>query len=70
MWRVPWTSRWPKPSASPPWSIEKSLKESIEKNGELSRAIKSNAQTGELFRHAGVLEGLTRQAGMHAGGSS
>ncbi len=47
---------------------EKSLKESIEKNGELSRAIKSSQQVGELFRHAGVLEGLTRQAGMHAGG--
>jgi len=47
---------------------EKNLKESIEKNGELSRAIKSNPQFGELFRHAGVLEGLARQAGMHAGG--
>jgi DNA polymerase-3 subunit alpha len=47
---------------------EKSLKESIAANGELSRAIKGNSQYQELFRHAGVLEGLARQAGMHAGG--
>jgi DNA polymerase III subunit alpha len=47
---------------------EKSLEESIAANGELSRAIKGNQQYQELFRHAGVLEGLARQAGMHAGG--
>jgi DNA polymerase-3 subunit alpha len=47
---------------------EKSLKESIAGSGELSRAIKENEQYRELFRHAGVLEGLARQAGMHAGG--
>ncbi len=47
---------------------EKSLKESITSSGELAREIKSNARYGELFRHAAVLEGLARQAGMHAGG--
>lgn len=47
---------------------EKSLKESIAASGELSRAIKGNEQYRQLFRHAGVLEGLARQAGMHAGG--
>jgi DNA polymerase III subunit alpha len=47
---------------------EKSLKESIAANGELKAAISSNPQWKELFRHAEVLEGLARQAGMHAGG--
>jgi DNA polymerase-3 subunit alpha len=47
---------------------EKSLPESVAANGELTRAIKSNPQYQELFRHAAVLEGLARQAGMHAGG--
>ena len=47
---------------------EKSLKESVDANGELARAIKGNPQYKELFHHAGVLEGLARQAGMHAGG--
>ena len=37
-------------------------------NGELERMIQSNPQYQELFRHAKVLEGLARQAGMHAGG--
>jgi DNA polymerase III subunit alpha len=47
---------------------EKSLEESIAVNGELSRVIKGNPQYQELFHHAGVLQGLARQAGMHAGG--
>jgi DNA polymerase-3 subunit alpha len=47
---------------------EKSLKESLAANGELKAAIATNPQYQELFRHAGVLEGLARQAGMHAGG--
>jgi DNA polymerase-3 subunit alpha len=47
---------------------EKSLKESLSANGELKAAIAANPQYQELFRHAGVLEGLARQAGMHAGG--
>jgi DNA polymerase-3 subunit alpha len=48
--------------------VEKDLDKSIASNGELAAAIKSNPKYGELFRHARALEGLTRQAGMHAGG--
>ncbi|HMA63629.1 MAG: DNA polymerase III subunit alpha, partial [Fibrobacterota bacterium] len=47
---------------------EKNLKKSIAANGELDRVIKENTQYQELFRHADVLEGFARQAGMHAGG--
>jgi DNA polymerase-3 subunit alpha len=47
---------------------EKTLQDSIAASGELSRTIKENPQYQELFRHARVLEGLARQAGMHAGG--
>ncbi len=47
---------------------DKDLKDSISSNGELARAIENNSQYKELFRHASVLEGLARQAGMHAGG--
>ncbi|MBN1129734.1 MAG: DNA polymerase III subunit alpha [Chitinispirillaceae bacterium] len=47
---------------------EKTLTESLAANGELKAAIKANDLYQELFRHAGVLEGLARQAGMHAGG--
>jgi DNA polymerase-3 subunit alpha len=47
---------------------EKTLDESIKANGELARTIEGNTVYQELFRHAGVLEGLARQAGMHAGG--
>ncbi|MBD3346374.1 MAG: DNA polymerase III subunit alpha [Chitinivibrionales bacterium] len=47
---------------------EKTLTKSIAENGELKRTIDSNAQYQELFKHAERLEGLARQAGMHAGG--
>ncbi|MBN1757649.1 MAG: DNA polymerase III subunit alpha [Chitinispirillaceae bacterium] len=47
---------------------EKNLEKSLAANGELKRTIDNNPQYQELFRHAGVLEGLARQAGMHAGG--
>lgn len=47
---------------------EKTLRKSIEANGELARAIESNPQYQELVKHAKVLEGLARQPGMHAGG--
>ena len=48
--------------------VDKDIESSISGNGELSQAIKSNPRYGELFKHAKVLEGLVRQAGMHAGG--
>lgn len=47
---------------------EKNLEKSISANGELKRIIENNPQYQELFKHASVLEGLARQAGMHAGG--
>ncbi len=47
---------------------EKTLDESIKANGELGKIIQNNPQFQELFTHAKVLEGLARQAGMHAGG--
>ncbi len=47
---------------------EKNLEKSLAANNELVSVIKSNTQYTELFRHAEVLEGLCRQAGMHAGG--
>ncbi len=47
---------------------EKDLEKSIATNGELAAAIRENAKYAELFRHARALEGLARQAGMHAGG--
>jgi DNA polymerase-3 subunit alpha len=47
---------------------EKDLEKSIAANGELAAAIRENPKYAELFRHARALEGLARQAGMHAGG--
>ena len=47
---------------------EKSLAVSLEKNGELAREVAANPLYQDLFKHARVLEGLARQAGMHAGG--
>ena len=48
--------------------VDKDIATSIAGNGELSAAIKNNPLYGQLFKHAAVLEGLARQAGMHAGG--
>jgi len=48
--------------------VDKDIESSISGNGELSQMIKSNPRYAELFKHAKVLEGLIRQAGMHAGG--
>jgi len=48
--------------------VDKDIETSIAGNGELVQAIKENSQYAELFKHARVLEGLARQAGMHAGG--
>jgi len=47
---------------------EKSLKEALESNGELRQLVESSPLHRDLFRHARALEGLARQAGMHAGG--
>jgi len=47
---------------------EKNLEKSFAANGELQRTVDNNPQYQQLFKHARVLEGLARQAGMHAGG--
>jgi len=47
---------------------EKDLEKSFAANGELKRTVDNNPQYQALFKHATVLEGLARQAGMHAGG--
>lgn len=47
---------------------EKNLELSIKANNDLAQTIEGNPQYKELFVHARVLEGLVRQAGMHAGG--
>ncbi len=46
----------------------KTLDEAVKENGDLDRKISSNPRYQELFRHARAIEGLARQAGMHAGG--
>jgi len=48
--------------------VDKDIATSLTNNGELAAAIKSNPLYTQLFKHATVLEGLARQAGMHAGG--
>ena len=47
---------------------EKNLEKSYAANPELVKTKESSPQYSELFRHAEVLEGLTRQPGMHAAG--
>jgi DNA polymerase-3 subunit alpha len=44
------------------------LDSAAEKNSELKRAIATEAQTRQLFEYAKTLEGLSRNAGVHAAG--
>ena len=44
------------------------LDSAAEKNSELKRAIANEAQTKQLFEYAKILEGLSRNAGVHAAG--
>ena len=44
------------------------LDTAIEKNAELKRAVATEAPTRQLFEHARILEGLSRNAGVHAAG--
>src|SRR5437016_3080962 len=44
------------------------LDSAAEKNPELKRAIETEAQTKQLFEYAKTLEGLSRNAGVHAAG--
>ncbi|HLW34126.1 MAG TPA: DNA polymerase III subunit alpha, partial [Chthoniobacterales bacterium] len=44
------------------------LDSAAEKNSELKRAIATEAQTKQLFEYAKILEGISRNAGVHAAG--
>lgn len=44
------------------------LDSAAEKNSELKRAIATEAQTRQLFDYAKILEGISRNAGVHAAG--
>ncbi len=51
-----------------PNELNITLDSAIEKNAELKRAVATEAPTRELFEHARILEGLSRNAGVHAAG--
>src|SRR5712672_4873804 len=51
-----------------PNELNITLDSAAEKNGELKRAIATEPQTRQLFDYAKVLEGLSRNAGVHAAG--
>src|SRR5207248_5988979 len=44
------------------------LDSAAEKNSELKRAIATGPQTKQLFEYAKILEGISRNAGVHAAG--
>src|SRR5216110_1398459 len=51
-----------------PNELNITLDSAAEKNSELKRAIATEAQTKQLFEYAKTLEGLSRNAGVHAAG--
>src|SRR5437764_5170674 len=51
-----------------PNELNNTLDSPAEKNGELKRAIASEPQTKALFEYGKILEGLSRNAGVHAAG--
>lgn len=51
-----------------PNELNITLDAAVEKNSELKRALASEPATRQLFEHAKVLEGLSRNAGVHAAG--
>ena len=51
-----------------PNELNITLDSAVEKNPELKRAVASEAATRQLFEYAKVLEGLSRNAGVHAAG--
>src|SRR5947208_14857214 len=51
-----------------PNELNITLDGAVEKNAELKRAIATEPATRQLFDHAKVLEGLSRNAGVHAAG--
>jgi DNA polymerase-3 subunit alpha len=51
-----------------PNELNITLDSAAEKNGELKRAIATEPQTKQLFEYGKILEGLSRNAGVHAAG--
>src|SRR5437899_7746752 len=51
-----------------PNELNITLDSAAEKNGELKRAIETEPQTKQLFEYGKILEGLSRNAGVHAAG--
>jgi DNA polymerase-3 subunit alpha len=51
-----------------PNELNITLDSAVEKNPELKRAVATEPQTRQLFDHAKILEGLSRNAGVHAAG--
>src|SRR5437762_11414122 len=51
-----------------PNELNITLDAALEKNPELKRAVATEPATRQLFEHAKVLEGLSRNAGVHAAG--
>jgi DNA polymerase-3 subunit alpha len=51
-----------------PNELNITLDSAVEKNPELKRAVTTEPQTKQLFDYAKVLEGLSRNAGVHAAG--
>ena len=51
-----------------PNELNITLETAVEKNPELKRAVATEPQTRQLFDHAKILEGLSRNAGVHAAG--
>ena len=51
-----------------PAELNITLEDAVEKNPDLKKAIAEEPATQELWRHATFLEGMTRNAGIHAAG--
>src|SRR5438128_7576324 len=51
-----------------PNELNITLDSAVEKNPELKRAVATEPPTRQLFEYAKVLEGLSRNAGVHAAG--
>jgi DNA polymerase-3 subunit alpha len=51
-----------------PNELNITLESAVEKNAELKRAVVTEPATRQLFEHAKLLEGLSRNAGVHAAG--
>src|SRR3954466_15659259 len=51
-----------------PNELNITLESAVEKNGDLKRAIASERETKQVFEYGKILEGLSRNAGIHAAG--